>query len=416
MKIRPRADVTYEDLPCWMKLQCAQIKGSDGIKAIRRREAAFDPNCEIDNILDQETGTISKALDTSNVAGIQTVYADTIPDATLRTDLIITKLWMKDLSGAPLPDMVNGVSLADNYIYSQKIDKASENDPIIGTSHVNHFGVHHFGVRLRKGTIPGTTADHSLILDPGYFNYSGPSLIYIPILNTSKPNANSLQLGSFVPGIPSFFYEWWTPSCKPALYFYPKEETELLVKVTPNGRITESIPLHGNQGWKVMVQPDGTIVNLASDMIDSTIYPYLYYEAAVKNVEVPKDKGWIKTSDQLLVFFADVLPKLGLNNQEAKDFIEYWIPKLQSEGNRWFITLINEQEVNRTEPVEFSVQPDNFLRIRFYFENIDNKIFTRPIHFEIINQNSEISREGFTVIDWGGIMGNGSCGVEELVE
>jgi hypothetical protein len=142
---------------------------------------------------------------------------------------------------------------------------------------------------------------------------------------------------------------------------------------------------------------------------------YLYYEAAVKNVSVPHDTGWIKVFSELPVFFADILPKLGLNEKESEDFLDYWLPKLQTEGNRWYITLIDQEEVNRVEPVAFSIQPDNFLRVRFYFENIDHKPFQiNPLPYTL---NSEPSpRSGFTVIDWGGIMGNGSCGVEEISE
>ncbi|MBI4136511.1 hypothetical protein HY469_00455 [Candidatus Roizmanbacteria bacterium] len=394
------ANPSISDLPCWIEQQCYEdLSISEAIHAIRRRDKAVTPDCEvIDIVSNQSEQSDYIALNSSDQTG-EVLQASTDDQ---RPRLIIKQTFM-NITNPP-----SGITLYPDYISGQKLSVGPEpgRDELIGTAYENHFNVY-----LRRGTISGTSADHALILDPTLSGHpDGPFWLYVPLLKDSKPNANSLQLGSFVPGIPSFFYEWWTPSCKPALYLYPEQETELTVQVIPNGYITESIPKHGQNGWHVIAHPDGSVYTKYE--IPHTKYDYLYYEASIKNVAIPHDTGWVKMTDQLPVFFADVLPKLGLNEKESQDFLDYWLPKLQIEGTRWFITLIDEDEVNRVEPVSFSVQPEYFHRIRFYFENIDHKIASPITTYELPDTNYE--RNGFTVIDWGGIMGNGSCGLDEV--
>ena len=133
----------------------------------------------------------------------------------------------------------------------------------------------------------------------------------------------------------------------------------------------------------------------------------------MSGVHIPKTTGWVKHKDQLPLFFASVLPELGLNKVEIHDFIDYWLPKLQSEGNSWYITLIPEKEVDRVEKLTISPEPNTMIRVRFYFEKTtiqpsNNSTLTPPVI-------SKKPRTGFTLVDWGGIMGNGSCGIDETV-
>ena len=145
-------------------------------------------------------------------------------------------------------------------------------------------------------------------------------------------------------------------------------------------------------------------------MSGNTHYPYLYYETLLDRVKVPNN-GWIIPSSNLLAFFSTTLPKLGLNEKEKADFLEYWLPKLSSDSSTWFITLIDRDELDQVEPIEFSPKPDAFIRIRFYFEKLDE---TNTSKFSWLSPNSmpvppSVARTGFTAVDWGGILKNGSC-------
>lgn len=406
------ANPTYADLPCWMKLQCSNMTDVFGD---RRRNAAEEENCEVDDLIGQShhqsiAQKENRTLGLASKALAQGGLDDKRPKL-----IIKTAAPFMTITGS-LP---SGVELAPEYISLTKLTEGpNSGDKKVGTAYSNHFDVY-----IRTGNTSGTSSNHVIILDPTPAGHpEGPFWAYVPILATSKPQANSLQLGSFVPGIPSFFYEWWTPSCKPAIYLYPEKEMALSVKVKPEGFITESIPEHGDEGWNVIAKPDGTILNnvvarpwrAEADQGSAATYPYLYYEASLKQLFIPKTTGWIRTRTELPAFFAETLPQLGLNEKEQKDFLEYWIPKLQ-EGEKWYITLIDRNELDRVEPIEFSQNPDTFIRVRFYFENLDkNSLFSPITNYQL--PTSPVKRGGFTAVDWGGIIGNGSCGVGEVVK
>ena len=126
--------------------------------------------------------------------------------------------------------------------------------------------------------------------------------------------------------------------------------------------------------------------------------------------------------------------------------MDYWIPKLTGEGEQWYITLIDRKELDRVEKISFSKQPDTFIRVRFYFEKLDesneqmSKGTTEQHKNTALQQTNNgakkqftamhglgnslnapqlspsLPRSGFTAVDWGGIIGNGSCGVGETVQ
>lgn len=400
------ANAQYEDLPCWMKLQCP---GGSDIFGNARLEAIEDANCEVGDIL----GTSSQE---STATTTDNVLAATDP---LNPRLIVTKAQIENLNEGPATSQ--GVTLANYYISWRLTEAPNESlAPIVGQLYN-----YHFDVRIFFNLEPGAPSDHALILDPRLLSrnpgnpvHDGPYWMFIPLVGAYNPERHTLQLGSFIPAPPSFFYEWWTPSCKPALYLYPPAPTNVTVQVHPEGYITESIPPYGKSGWNVTAYPDGTIQQLLTDnlKLKTSTYPYLYYEASINKLAVPKNQGWVKKTDELPYFFTDVLQKLGLNTQESKDFMEYWIPKL-TEGNNWYITLINESELNRVEKLTVSPKPDTMIRVRFYFENLDEKedahhlINLKTLKSPLLTSRK---RNGFTLVDWGGIVGNGSCGIEEV--
>lgn len=399
------AEPTYDDLPCWMRDLAENCPGGENFMGDNRRRASTTPNCEAQNVLSFSDKNKSIAQNNNRVLGV--VNAQGAPD-TDRPQLIIDKNQM-NLANVPA-----GVTIANQYISLQKLTDPPNSNSYqdIGDAYNKHFKV-----LLQQGTVSGTSADHVLILDPRPA-HDGPYWVFAPILATNKPIANSLQLGTFNPGIPSFYYEWWTPSCKPALYFYPPKETAIDVKVLPEGYLTKSIPDYKN-GWSIKASPDGKLFNTNN----YTLVPndYLYYEAAIKNVNVNKTNGWIIQKENLAKFFSSLLSNLGLNDKEQNDFLVYWLPKLES-GEKWYITLIDPSEIDRVEHLDISPKPDNVIRVRFYFENITNqgtnnitRSFNSPLFSQITNYKLPITkpRSGFTVVDWGGIIGNGSCGLEE---
>ena len=239
-----------------------------------------------------------------------------------------------------------------------------------------------------------------------------------PPTSSQERRSTSLQMKAL-----HFIYvsdwTWSTPNCKPAVYLYPKIPTVVSVKLNLEGNISTSIPKYSNDGWLVTAYPDGTIKPLFTQELISTkqTYPYLFYDANMHNVKLPKT-GWIIEKNKLNMFFSEILTKIGLNNKEQQDFLSYWLPKL-SGGNKWYIGLLSPEELNRIESLEINPHPDNLIRVRFYFEKLDDKHVLDDSSTilninDLSNLSNNFNRDKFTVVDWGGIIENGTCGVSEV--
>ena len=188
-------------------------------------------------------------------------------------------------------------------------------------------------------------------------------------------------------------YSWWTPSCKPAIYLYPEKRENVNVKVNTTGFFTLTIPDYNKStGWTVVANPAGTLEN------NNNQYPYLYYESKVPDSKITKpDKGFVVTRREIPELFNDLLPKLGLNNKESKEFIEYWEKALPS-SPFYFVGVMDQKSINQIEPLDINPNPDSIIRVRLYFEMLE-----KPISV----QNPEIitpQRNGFTVLEWGGMV------------
>ncbi len=194
-------------------------------------------------------------------------------------------------------------------------------------------------------------------------------------------------------------WTWATPWCKPAIYLYPKKAQSIGVKLDLDGKLTVSNPKYDSTaGWNVLALPDGTI----KQPLNMTEYPYLYYEADLNNVNIPKE-GWVVEKSNLKDQISKLLNQIGFNGKETDDFLSYWLPRL-TEKPYYFITLLPENVINEKEKLTFSSTPDTLIRTRFVFEGLDYPMSVAPLP----NIPSH-SRTGFTVTDWGGTLVGKSC-------
>ena len=199
-------------------------------------------------------------------------------------------------------------------------------------------------------------------------------------------------------------WTWATPECKPALYLYPEKPTRLQVVLKPAGKLTVTDPVYDPKtGWEVIAYSDGTI------RLEGEDYPYLFYEAEIEKVKTPQ-KGWVVKKGQLKSLFDIILPRLGLNQNEAQEFKEYWVGAL-NQAPYYFVGLIDREEIERIEPIEFSEQPDTFIRVRLFFE---------PLEELVAVQSPDLPptpiRQGFVAVDWGGILSSGTCQSGETLD
>jgi hypothetical protein len=215
------------------------------------------------------------------------------------------------------------------------------------------------------------------------------------------------HLEAFVP-YPVPPWGWWTPECKPAVYLYPQKDTVVNVKVNiKNGFLTYTDPLYPKDtGWSVLAKPNGDLAYLNHHLADSHgeityptgVFPYLYYEGKVQDNAIEKPTtGFVKPYNQLPTFFDDVLPELGLNATEATEFKKYWLKALPK-SPYYFIGIIPQDKLNQQEPLTITPKQDSMIRVRLYFEAL--------AEFKQVDQPTiqTPQRNGFTVVDWGGMV------------
>lgn len=177
------------------------------------------------------------------------------------------------------------------------------------------------------------------------------------------------------------------PVKKPAVYLYPETDMKVSVKVFVNGKLTQTEPLYNN-GWEVNATPNG--------LIDGK-YDYLFYEADLNQVDLPLE-GWVVSYNELENWFNENLPLMGLNKKETSQFKEYWLKNLKK-SNYYEIRLLGNKFLEDNMKLIVSPEPRTILRLNFHFNPVNEKSqLTAPVISKFI-------RNGFTVVEWGGING-----------
>lgn len=206
---------------------------------------------------------------------------------------------------------------------------------------------------------------------------------------------------------------------KPAVYFYPKEPTEVRLSLDKSIEITHVVPLYdGLKGWRVKAYPDGKLVDLQPELTDckklnynklgmeyakkaceNNEYPYLYWEGINKFKPVPTSKeGWVLSKGEIEEFLSNKLDELGFNAVEKKDFLEYWLKRISLiKENKVFIYFLQNEVLEEYLPEEITPKPDNNNRIYIVVKGVTEGS-AEPQHLV------KLVRKGFYTVDWGGIV------------
>lgn len=222
----------------------------------------------------------------------------------------------------------------------------------------------------------------------------------------ADPNAD-ISYEKFSKGHPVFFYKdvfgRWIEftradvipagECgKPVIYLYPEKTTQIDVHLAPQGGFTKTEPAY-NGGWHVVAQPDGTLTNLA----DGLTYPYLFWEGRGGLYSAP-NRYWVVARADVHTFLVSTLAKLGLNEQETADFMEFWEPRMQA-APFYKIGFHGTNVMDQIAPMTLSQTPDTVLRILMDYSELSAPIPQNP---PMLPQTPV--RNGFTVIEWGGVI------------
>ncbi len=179
------------------------------------------------------------------------------------------------------------------------------------------------------------------------------------------------------------------PVYKPMLYVYPTEDMDLTIKLKNDNLITYSYPKYNNE-WRVHATVDGNLY----DYETGRNYYALFWEGIDNNI-YDMNEGFIVAGKDTVKFLEEKLSILGLNDKEVNEFIVYWLPKM--EDNKYnYIRFRTEEEINAYMPIEFSSNPDTLIRVYMDFKVLDKKVNIKE------QKLTSVSREGFTVVEWGG--------------
>ena len=176
---------------------------------------------------------------------------------------------------------------------------------------------------------------------------------------------------------------------KPAIYLYPETTMEVSVDVElSEGSFTRTAPLYHN-GWNVLATPEGVLTDLAT----GETYSYIYWESD-SEPSYDWSEGYVVAGKDTRTFLQGILPKMGLNEAESSEFINYWVPRMQKNA----YNLITFQTDCYTDAARMTIdpKPDSCLRVFMAYQAIEEPIdipapSIRPF-----------ARKGFTVVEWGG--------------
>ena len=179
---------------------------------------------------------------------------------------------------------------------------------------------------------------------------------------------------------------------KPVIYLYADTITNVQVKVETKGNLTCTYPEYNN-GWNCTVLPGGKI------NVNDKEYNYLFWEAETDEEkfadELNDEHGFIVAKNDLRDFLETSLTKIGLNTKEQQDFITYWYPQMIKNENNHIRFLFNEA-FGTYARLNITPQPDNLLRVFMMWKKADENTELKPQVFPAF------SRNGFTVVEWGG--------------
>ncbi len=216
---------------------------------------------------------------------------------------------------------------------------------------------------------------------------SGQEIINLPS-PSDKPN---LQLETFYVKQDAVVGNWIAPYCKPAIYLYPDSASFINVKINPLGKILITIPEYPILGWNVIAFPSGDIYH------QNTHFDYLFYEASIPDDKIVlPDEGFVIPYSNLNNFLPSLVKKLGLNEKETNQFTEYWL-KVLPKSRYYQIKIVEQSVLGYISPLNITPIPNSVIRVSLHFTPLEEEISI--IEPKIISP----IRNGFTVVEWGGI-------------
>jgi hypothetical protein len=149
----------------------------------------------------------------------------------------------------------------------------------------------------------------------------------------------------------------------PSLFIYGEENSNLTVSINHN--ILYSDP-ELKKEWNIIIKKNNLLVN-------GQEREYIYYEYEAIPFLQP-EKGWIIGRNNLNLFVETISSQLELNNSEKSRLLfELQQASLDIQGNKLFIVLIPQKEIDEKLPLVISSEIENTYRYHFYMKGMTSK-------------------------------------------
>lgn len=178
---------------------------------------------------------------------------------------------------------------------------------------------------------------------------------------------------------------------KPVIYLYPTTSTQVSVKLPGFINVTVSDPQYPVNGWNVTANPNGDLVSRD----DGKVYGSLYWEGTGVGYQPPKT-GFVVKDGEVSSFLAKTLPKYGLNQNETKEFMDFWVPRMV--GAPYYQISFLTSEWSKVAPLNVTPRPQTNIRIF-----MDWKPLSRSKSIKAPSIVTPV-RNGFTLVEWGGLL------------
>jgi hypothetical protein len=166
---------------------------------------------------------------------------------------------------------------------------------------------------------------------------------------------------------------------KPVIYLYPGTTTDVSVSLDYDGILTCTYPQYEN-GWNITAHPDGTLIDDSGQT-----YNYLYWEG-ITSTKYDFSQGFCVKGSDTAAFLETSLAELGLNRQEANEFIVYWLPLMES--NAYNLISFQTDIYTNSAKLTITPKPDTMLRVFMAWKPLTEEVDIAPKTLHLQNETA----------------------------
>lgn len=178
---------------------------------------------------------------------------------------------------------------------------------------------------------------------------------------------------------------------KPNIYIYNMERTDVKVTFDQPWLLTTTIPEYMDS-WEVVTGKEGQLADA-----DGNEYGFLFYESETIKSLFQTEEGYRIPADRREETYRGILTEMGFNEQEIKDFVEFWSERIP-EGVDYIMYPQGTDRVDLAMPITISPMPQSIERIWFVFLADEGQEVGEP---ELIRVERDAN---YSVIEWGGMI------------